>query len=184
MSALLQDSSSLYDDIRTPERESRSDIVAKSMQDALLFLSDSLGQETLEWRWEQLHTLSLKPPLFAQAAEEDDAPKALKLIVSNLLSKGPYPVAGHGMSVNNAQYRWDQPFEMTLGPSIRRIVDLSRLGEVRTVIPTGQSANPLSQHFGDQTDLWLNGRYRSLIQDSSLFRKAEIRTMKLLPADS
>ncbi len=184
MSALLQDSSSLFDDVTTPETESRTDIVVQSMQDALFFLSDSLGQEELEWRWEQLHTLTLKPPLFAEASEEPDAPKSLKLIVSNLLSKGPYPVAGHGMSVNNGQYKWNQPFEMTLGPSLRRIVDLSDLGEVRTVIPTGQSANPLSQHFGDQTELWLNGQYRTLIQDSSLFQKAEIRTMRLLPAGS
>lgn len=184
ISYLLQDSTSLFDDINTDIIETKSDMVLKSMQDALLFLSDSLSQETLEWRWEQLHTLTLKPPLFAQAAESPDAPRPLKLIVSNLLSKGPYPVAGHGMSVNNAQYSWKKPFEMTLGASIRRIVDLSNLSEIQTIIPTGQSGNPLSKHFGDQTDLWLNGQYRILYQDSTLFKKSDTRTMRLEPSGS
>ena len=73
---------------------------------------------------------------------------------------------------------------MTLGASIRRIVDLSNLSEIQTVIPTGQSGNPLSKHFGDQTDLWLNGQYRILYQDSTLFKKSDTRTMRLEPSGS
>ncbi len=183
MSDLIQDSSSFYDDIRTEEIEKREDIILKSMQDAIFFLSDSLGSEPFEWRWEQLHTVSFKPPLFSQAAEDPSAPGALKLIVNNVLSKGPYPVVGHGMSVNNGQYSWDKPFEMVLGPSVRRIVDFSDLSKTRSVIPTGQSGNPLSSHFGDQTELWLNGQYRTFYQDSTFFNQADFETMRLVPGN-
>lgn len=179
---LAQDSSSFFDNILTPEIESKEDIVLKSMQDAIFFLSDSLGSEPFEWRWEQLHTISFKPPLFSQAAEDPAAPAALKLIVENVLSKGPFPVVGHGMSINNGQYNWDKPFEMVLGPSVRRVVDLSDLSKTKSILPTGQSGNPLSSHFGDQTELWLNGQYRTLYQDSSFFRQADFKTMKLIPA--
>jgi len=178
---LIQDSSTFFDDINTLEIESREDIVLKSMQDAIFFLSDSLGSEPFEWRWEQLHTITFKPPLFSQAAEDPSSPSALKLIVDNVLSKGPYPVKGHGMSINNGQYSWDKPFEMILGPSVRRIIDFSDLSFTKSVIPTGQSGNPLSSHFGDQTELWLNAQYRNLYQDSSLFQQADFKTMKLLP---
>lgn len=181
MTELLQDSSALFDDVHTPEVETKSDMVLKSMQDALLFLSNSLGQETLEWRWEQLHTITFAPPLFAQAAQEPDASTSLKLIVNNLLSSGPFPVEGHGMSVNNGQYSWQKPYEMVLGASIRRIVDLSNMSSTLSVIPTGQSANPLSRHFGDQTELWLNGQYRIFYQDSTLFYNTGLRSMQLTP---
>ncbi len=184
LSKLLQEESYFFDDVLTPDIETKTDMVVKSMQEALYFLSDSLGNESEEWRWEQLHTITFDPPLFADAAKDSNASKVLKLVVNNLLSKGPYAVRGHGMTVNNAQYSWDEPFEMVLGASIRRIVDLSNLGEIRTILPTGQSGNPLSNHYGDQTELWLNGQYRTLYQDSTLFRKAELKTMKLTPSGS
>ena len=180
---LLQDSSAFFDNVDTPEVETKADIVLKSMQDALLFLSDSLGQEPPEWRWEQLHTITFEPPLFAQAAQDSNASKSLKLIVNNLLSTGPFPVVGHGMSVNNGQYSWERPYSMVLGASIRRIVDLSDLSSTQSVIPTGQSASPLSDHFGDQTELWLNGQYRTFYQDSAFFNNTKMKSMKLMPKE-
>ena len=184
LTELLSDSSIFFDDVNTDIQESKKDMVLKSMQDAIYFLSDSLGSEPFEWRWEQLHTISLRPPLFGEFAEQPEAPGALKLIVNNVLSKGPYPVNGHGMSVNNGQYSWDKPFQMVLGPSVRRIVDLSNLSKTKSVIPTGQSGNPLSAHFGDQTELWLNGQYRTFYQDSSFFKQADYRSMKLIPVNN
>ena len=182
MTSLIDSESTLFDDKATEKIETREDMVIKSMQDAILFLSDSLGSEPYEWRWEQLHTITFKPPFFAQASEAPNAPSTLKMIVNNVLSKGPYEVESHGMSVNNGQYRWDQPFEMILGASIRRISDLSDMSRSKSVLPTGQSGNPLSRHFGDQTDRWLNGEYRWLYQDSTaLFEGSDVRTMQLVP---
>ena len=175
---------SFFDNINTPEIETKSDIVLKSMQDAILFLSDSLGSQSEDWRWEQLHTLTLRPPLFSQAADDPNASSALKLIVNNLLSKGPYKLDGHGMSVDNAQYSWLKPYDMVLGPSIRRIVDFSDLSQIQTITPTGQSESPFSEHFGDQAEMWLNGQYRILYQDSTLFKKSDIRSMKLIPTNN
>ncbi|MTI88091.1 MAG: penicillin acylase family protein [Balneolaceae bacterium] len=184
LSRFMQDSSSFFDDVTTPETEDKKDMVLKSMQDAIYFLSDSLGNEPYEWRWEQLHTLTLTPPLFGMAAEAPDAPSSLKMIVENLMQKGPYPAISHGMSVNNGQYNWQQPFEMVLGPSIRRIVDLSDLSRSQSVLPTGQSGTPLSDYYGDQTELWINGEYRWLEQDSSVFDWQHYQKMMLVPADN
>ena len=183
MTSLIDTESSLFDNLSTDSVETKEDMVVRSMQDAILFLSDSLGSEPFEWRWEQLHTLSLEPPLLSRAAEDPEAPGALKLIVSNILSKGPYKVPSHGMSVNNGQYRWNNAFEMILGPSIRRISDLSDMSKSKSILPTGQSGNPLSDYYGDQTDMWLNGQYRWLYQDSTLFEEEDIATMRLIPGE-
>lgn len=181
MFRLLEDNSLLFNNTETEATETREDIIAQSMQDAIDWLTGRYGEEPFEWRWEATHTLTLKPPLFSEASSSPDASRVLKLIVNNLMSKGPYAVPGHGMSLNKGQYSWLDPFEMTLGPSIRRIVDLSNQNRIYSAIPTGQSGNPLSQFFGDQTELWLNGQYRYIYQDSTLFRETSFQTMKLLP---
>jgi penicillin amidase len=85
------------------------------------------------------------------------------------------------MSINNGQYNWDAPFEMVLGASVRRIVNLADLRFSQSILPTGQSGNPFSSHFGDQTSLWLEGRYKELVQDSSYVKLSNWRHMQLIP---
>jgi penicillin amidase len=178
----LQNGSSFFDNVETEDRtETRNEMIVRSMNEAVNFLTETYGEEPFEWRWEQLHTITLKPTLFGQAADDPDAPAALKLIVNNLLSKGPYPVRGHDMSINNGEYSWNDPYEMILGPSIRRIIDFSDLSRTYSILPTGQSGNPLSQYYGDQTESWLNGQYKFLYQDSTFFDENEYKTMRLLP---
>lgn len=181
ISRFMQDGSSFFDDISTPEPETMEDQVVASMQEALQYLRETQGNEPIEWRWELLHTLTLKAPLFAEAAENDSAPTALKLVVDNILNKGPFPAGGHAQSLNNGEYRWDDPYNMVLGPSIRRIVDFSDLSSTLSILPTGQSGNPLSQYYGDQTESWLNGEYKFFYQDSLFFNESQYRTMKLVP---
>ena len=151
------------------------------MQETIYYLSDLYGSEPFEWRWEQLHTIRFSPPLFKEASQDSSAPKALKLVVDNILSHGPFQVPGHGMSINNGQYKWDNPFEMVLGASVRRIVNLADLRFSQSILPTGQSGNPFSSHFGDQTSLWLEGRYKELVQDSSYVKLSNWRHMQLIP---
>jgi len=176
---LLRDDSILFN--KNESLSTRDQMIWKSMNDAVNWLTDTYGEEPFQWRWEQLHTIRFRPPLLAEVADDPASPAALRAIVNNVMSKGPFPVTGHGMSVNNGQYDWENPFEMTLGASIRRIVDLSSMNRTLSVIPTGQSGNPFSDHFGDQTVLWLEGRMRYFYQDSTFFRDVSHQTMKLIP---
>ena len=178
---LIKTRSRLFDNILTTEVETIEDIIVKSMQETIYYLSDLYGPEPFEWRWEQLHTIRFSPPLFKEATQDSSSPKALKMIVDNILSHGPFEVPGQGMTINNGQYSWDNPFEMVLGASVRRIVDLADLRFSQSVLPTGQSGNPFSSHFGDQTPLWLEGRYKELVQDSSYIKLSNWRHMQLIP---
>lgn len=159
----------------------RDSLIVESMRESVLELHQKFGPETSEWRWENLHTLTLSPPLFSEAVKDENAARALKLIVNNVLSRGPYAVEGHSMTVNNTQYDWNKPFDQVLGASIRRIVDLSDLSQSESVLPTGQSGNPLSHHFGDQSDLWLTGKYRIFEHNSRIPEQVRYRTMSLNP---
>lgn len=178
----LRNGSVFFDDVNTSDQiETRDDIILRSMNEAINYLQNNYGNEPFEWRWEQLHTITLKPSLLGQAAEDPNAPTALKLVVNNLLSKGPYPAPGHDMSINNGEYSWNSPYGMILGPSIRRIVDFSDLSRTYSILPTGQSGNPISEYYGDQTESWLNGQYKFLYQDSTFFDEVQHKTMQLVP---
>jgi penicillin amidase len=158
------------------------EVIIASMKQTLDDLVARFGTEPVEWRWENLHQITLDPPLFREAAQAPGASGVLKVVLNNVLSKGPYPVPGHSRTVNNGQYDWHNPYEMTLGPSIRRIVDLSDLRTSRSVLPTGQSGNPLGTHFGDQTWLWISGKTRIFHHSSTISDADGIRTMTLHPA--
>ncbi len=180
---LLRDGSSLFDNINTEQTETMRIQIIAGMEEALEYLVEARGPEPIEWRWEQIHTLTLKAPLFGEAAENESAPVALKLIVDNILNKGPFPAGGHSHSINNGEYRWTNPYDMVLGPSIRRIVDFSDLSSTLSILPTGQSGNPLSQYYGDQTESWLNGEYKFFYQDSAFFNESQYKSMRLVPSN-
>ena len=177
----MKENSTFFDDIETDSTETRADMVTRSMDETIRNFTDQLGDEPFEWRWETIHTLTLESPLFSEAAKSEDAGMALKLIVNNILNKGPYSVRGNKMSLNNGEYRWTDPFDMVFGPSIRRIVDFSDMSKTLSITPTGQSGNPLSQYYGDQTENWLNGQYKFVYQDSTLFDEIQYRTTRLVP---
>jgi penicillin amidase len=178
---ILTDGGSYFNIADEETEEFRLRTVRSAMAETIRELTEQLGPEPFAWRWESLHTLTLRPPLLGEISDNPDSPKTLGLIVRNLLSEGPHPVPGHGMTINKSEYSWTNPFAMTLGPSIRRIVDFSEPYRSLSVLPTGQSGNPLSANYGDQTDLWLDGRYRYIYSDSTFFKETNVETMKLEP---
>jgi penicillin G amidase len=159
----------------------RDSLIVASMHQTVRALELSHGSSASEWRWENLHTVTFRPPLFYEASLDENAPNALKMIVKNVLSRGPFAVPGHSMTVNNTQYSWEKPYEQTLGASIRRIVDLSDMSQSESVLPTGQSGNPLERHFGDQTELWLSGKYRIFQHNNNIPERTQSRIMTLRP---
>ena len=181
ISRLLNDGSNFFNNSQIEATQTRDQIIQESMQQTVQWLTDNYGNDAFQWRWENLHMIRFRPPLFAQAADDSASPKALKLIVDNLLSKGPFSTEGHGMTINNGQYDWLSPYEQVLGPSIRRVVELDQMNRTFSVLPTGQSGNSLSDHFGDQTEMWIRGDYRFFYQDSTLFDEVSLQTLHLLP---
>lgn len=181
VTSLLKDESSIFYIAGVEGIESRSKVILNSMLDTIQQLEEKFGPEPFQWRWENTNTLTLRAPLLGEAALDPEASPLLKLIVKNLLNKGPFPARGHAMSINKSQYSWHRPFDMNLGPSIRRIIDFSTPDRSLSVLPTGQSGHPFSPNYGDQTNLWLEGRYRTIYNDSTFFQRYSFQTMTLQP---
>ena len=107
------------------------------------------------WQWGRLHSGAIQSPLqpdsFAVAAARHR----------------PHAAGGDGTTINLGFYRHSNPYQQTVGVSLRFLVDLKRPENTGFVLPSGQSGHPLSEHFADQTELWLRGRRIRMSADPS-----------------
>jgi len=156
-------------------------LIIDAMREAIFMLIDRFGQEPWQWRWLNPHKVTFSPHLFREAAEQEDASRTRRLIIGNTLSRGPYPAPGHGMSVNNGSYRGSEPFKMHAGPSYRLIADFSWPGYYDSILPPGQSGMPLSRHFDDQIDKWLQGEYKRVYFTDDSSDEVSYRILMLNP---
>jgi penicillin amidase len=142
--------SAWFDDINTPERESRGQIIRRSLVEAIAQLKQQLGTSVKEWRWGTVHDVHFGHIFGADA------------LLDRLFSVGPFPVGGAHSTVNVSQYFLSRPFRTAVGPSTRQVYDLGDRDNTRAVSPPGQSGQIFSAHYHDQTALWLNGGMRSM----------------------
>ncbi len=112
-------------------------------------LTGKLGDDPAEWRWDELQTITFKHDLGA-------AP----LIGNYLFNRGPFPYGGDFMTVGRARYAFEDPFNVINGAGLRfiTVLDKGRI-ESEAVLAGGQSGHPLSPHYSDQLEAWLEGKY-------------------------
>ena len=113
-------------------------------------LVSRLGGDPATWRWGDLHTVVFEHPL--------SAAKPLDLI----FTIGPVRRAGDGYSPNNGAYSLSRPYGLRSHASERQVVDLGDVDASVSIIPVGQSGQPFSRHWGDQTPLWAAGQYKPM----------------------
>jgi len=150
-----------FDDVSTPDRvETPSEIVKRSLSEALTELEEKLGKNMAKWRWDKLHTVMFRHFLGTET------------MPGKLLNIGPLPMPGSYTTVFNGGYDFNRPYSCIVGPSMRMIHDFAHPGQTSIINPPGQVAHPLSANFKDQVDFWLNGLYINLISDTSRVRRA------------
>ena len=162
---LQQKSSRWFDDVRTPAVETREDIVEKSLREALEQLVSRLGEDTRNWRWGDVHTVTLQHPF------------GLQKPLDKVFSVGPFPYPGGSTTMMSGEYSITEPFAVTVGPSFRQIFDLANPREHYAVLPSGESGQVYHPHYSDQTPLWLNGAYRT-VRTGSEAEGADILTLR------
>lgn len=164
-------SSDWFDAKSTPQIETRDVIIRKSLEQAIQELKVSLGGEMKTWQWGLIHTITFRHPFGSRPP------------LGAVFNIGPFPIGGSGTTVNNGEYYLANPYQVILGPSTRQIVDFSDLDGALSVIPTGQSGQPMHDHYSDQTPLWLSGEYHTMPLDSAHVAAATRHTLRLLPAN-
>jgi penicillin amidase len=72
-------------------------------------------------------------------------------------------------------------FEVAVVPSWRAVYDLADLDRSAGVLTTGQSGNPVSTHWIDQSAMWSNGTLRPLPFGPAALEASTVSTLRLTP---
>jgi penicillin amidase len=133
----------LFDDISTTPVETKDEILAKSVIDALALLltaDKGLGPDIALWRWGNLHKAT--PKFFAAGLGLDLTP------APRHGGDGTVDIGSHGVE--------DDDYTYGAGPSIRFRAVLRPEGpQAWNVLPGGQVFRPASRHYEDLWQKWI-----------------------------
>ncbi len=151
-----------WDNSNTKEAvETKSQIVNMSFLEALQSLENDFGLNMNTWTWDKVHTIEHPHPIGQVAA------------LRSFFNVGPYPVHGTREVINNLAFPYDESgmYKVTVGPSTRRVIDFSDIENSMSILPTGQSGNPFSEHYDDQAEMYVNGEFRKMLLNEKEIKK-------------
>ncbi len=182
---LEENRSSFFDDIRTPQIETRDDIIRKSLVDALSDLEKNYGKNIANWQWDDIHKVTFYHMFHHESS-----------LLDKIINIGPFSIGGDGTTIFNTEYSFPELFEKTrdykklhrsdpyeniLGPSMRYIFDFGDPNHLELIMPTGESGNFMSSHYKDMSEMWLKGKYIQIPLDEPAFKAGSKNLMKLIP---
>ncbi|WP_291127637.1 penicillin acylase family protein [Flavobacterium sp. UBA7682] len=142
-----------WDNINTKgKKETQSEVLTKSFKEAIASLEKQLGNEVEQWTWGKVHQVTFQHPI-----------GKVKMF-SKFFNVGSFPIAGSNEVIDNQLFIYtdDAVIPVKGGPSTRRIIDFSDIENSLSVLPTGQSGNPMSKYYKDQAALFVNGKFRKM----------------------
>ena len=176
MNRLAQDETNAWwDDINTAEVETRDDILARSLTNAVIWLGRNHGRQVSGWTWGKLHQATFRSAPLGQSGVA---------LLENQVNRGPFPTDGGEGIVNAVAWDWDEPARVNWHPSMRMIVDLADFDQSLTVMPTGQSGHPGHDHYDDMIRLWLEGELHPMWYSSEAVTENAVETLILIPPDT
>lgn len=144
--------SSLFDDLRTPELESRDDRILTALLDAVDFLDTRFGGS--DWRWGRLHRIRFAAPNPTWSNLSIPSP-------TDPVFPDGFPRHGDGFNVDVSS--WVAPaaldakadYSVVGGASQRLVVEMTPDGpRARNALPGGNVWDPKDKHFRDDAEFW------------------------------
>jgi len=135
------------DNTVTAEAETLDDMMVLSLRNAVDTLTSRYGTDTDNWRWGEIHSITLEHPM-----------GSVKMVERLLrLNSRKYSVGGSYHTVE--PYSFGPDFSSDHGASERHIFNTADWDKSLTVIPTGTSGNPGSPFYLSQTEAYINNEF-------------------------
>jgi penicillin amidase len=100
------------------------------------------------WAWGRIHTVRLRNPTLGTSGNR---------VVEALFNREQDAVGGDPATVNALAYDANG-YDVTTGPTMRMLVDLSNPDSGRWVNQSGASGHPFGPYYDDQAELWVSDR--------------------------
>jgi penicillin amidase len=153
--------------------ENCSDIARLSLDDALLWVTETYGSALESLRWGDAHQATHDHPALG------DVP-ILKWVVNIRQSTGGGDqTLQRGLTAGTGP----EPFLNVHGAGYRGVYDFADPDSSVFIIATGQSGHPLSRHYDDLGEVWRRGEYIPMSLDVGLARAAAVGITHLTPRD-
>ncbi len=173
MHHLIEDpSDKFWDDVNTPEVETRDGILVKAFDRALDELVDTLGSTVSEWSWGRLHQVTFTNETLGQSGIA---------LIEDRFNRGPFPVGGSKSVVNAVGWHAAEGYAVDWLPSMRMLIDLGDLTQSRAIHTTGQSGHAYHEHYMDMVPLWLAGETVPMLWERADIEADATRTLILTP---
>jgi penicillin amidase len=146
------DNSPWWDNITTKGKtETRQMIFNKAYDMTINDLVKNLDGSTGNWQWGRVHQL------------EHFHPIGTKKPFNYIFNVGPVPVPGGLETINQAGFTLSdsRKLKITYGPSMRIVLDFANIENSKSILPTGESGNIMSNYYKDQASIYNNGKLRS-----------------------
>ncbi len=143
---LTQPDNPWWDDVNTPQVETRDDILLAAMTLARKEATSRMARDTDQWRWGRLHQVRLKEQTLGSSGI---AP------LEWIFNREQAPVSGGTAVVNAMGFDDRSGFDVSTGPAMRMLVDFSAPDDGRWVNQSGASGHAFSPHYDDQAPLWI-----------------------------
>jgi penicillin G amidase len=168
---LCENKNSWFDNLNTPGKiETREEVIYSCFIETLDFLKSNYGSETKNWRWGELHKLTLKHPF------------GRKKPLDRIFNIGPFETDGTNTTINCGYFDFNNPYNQVFGPSARFICDMSNPQYSYSAIASGISGQPLSNHYRDQINLMVEGKYVIMNNSVEKIQKSNFNELLLLPS--
>jgi penicillin G amidase len=148
----------------------RDRLIGAALTAAIADLEEALGPDIADWRWGRLHRVHFRHTIANAIPALDE-----------LLSAGPFEVGGGDDTVNRGVLHPAEGFADGAIASYRQIIDLSDFDASESVITTGISGNPASEHYADQAPMWATGEYHPMPFSRAAVERASKGRLVLAP---
>ena len=131
--------------------ELRDKLICNGFVNAVNEIKDKLGEDINNWDWGNIHTITYEHPLGKLSP------------LDYIFNLGPFSIPGANNVINKSMSTpGNHDYKVSSLPSTRRLIDIGSPENSYSILPSGNSGNFWSNHYDDQLNLFLNGKYRKI----------------------
>jgi len=132
----------------------RDELIVAALGESVESLKTECGPDIHAWRWDKLHQITFGHNLGSVKP------------LDKFFNRGPFPLGGDFDTVwASGATRHDLSHDLIVGPPFRFIADLQDWNRSLGMLVPGQSGHPMSPHYADNIQGWLNGEYHPMLFD-------------------
>jgi len=158
-----------FDDQRTPQKETLSDLVKRAAATVRADLSGRFGADAAAWRWGEAHRIHFFSPLRRSGPGRD------------LLGFAERPMSGSGETVMRAITPFMGGGQVSFFASMRLVADMADDEKVQSVVSGGVVERQFHRHQKDQLPAWSDGQLLNWWFAPAQVEAHAVRRQELVP---